>query len=73
MITHALTDLPDGAVAHRVTKTVTVSLWIPVEEAVDRNIDMLVETFSDRAVQAGGELWTTAKPWTSGSGSSSAV
>lgn len=34
----------------------TVSLWIPVEEAVDRNIDTLVETFSDLAEEAGGEL-----------------
>jgi hypothetical protein len=37
-------------------RAVTVSLWIPVEEAVDRNIDTLVETFSDLAEQAGGEL-----------------
>lgn len=34
----------------------TVALWIPVEEAVRLDTDGLVETFSDAAENAGGEL-----------------
>jgi hypothetical protein len=34
----------------------TVSLWIPVEEAVRLDIDSLVEKFSDSAENLGGEL-----------------
>ena len=34
----------------------SVSLWIPVEEAVRLEIDSLVEKFSDSAEDLGGEL-----------------
>lgn len=34
----------------------TVSLWVPIEEAMRIGIDQLVETFFDIAEEAGGEL-----------------